>query len=392
MYPSPDHTTPHAKLEKTECLFSVDAIHRTKDTMILFTLNYLYSNGISHLTKNLSDHQKTQCLKSEDLNQEHIIQWSTTKTRSSFSEVMEVLTIKELPSTIFINWILTHSNGENQSQKEILQNLEEDMLQLSLLTSLRWWCSVDGILPFSSTTFFFMILRLKAGKIHKLHMKSQSGMSMDVWPLQFHPGNTSFLEEAVEVSLKEATELEANTITIPGFWMSITLTGFQLRWNKRKTNFPWPDSPPLLFTMLMIRDYTYSEVGLMNGSMTCGCFQLVTSLVHLMLSTILSPKWAHWLVRQNYLSTELDSSNLMGKLLLDFLEARHLSMLRVFLKMKILLNARLLTLNNLAQRNAKLEYHAANTIWQSQKQISLISWIQRLIKQSVMVQDYSTIM
>lgn len=64
-----------------------------------------------------------------------------------------------------------------------------------------------------------MIFKLKLGKILKLHMKSQNGMSMDVSHLQFHHGNISFLEEAVEVSLKEVTEQEADMLMILGIWI-----------------------------------------------------------------------------------------------------------------------------------------------------------------------------
>jgi len=45
-------------------------------------------------------------------------------------------------------------------------------------------------------------------------MKSLSGMLMDVLHLQFHHGNISSSEVAVEVSLKEATEQAVNTSMI----------------------------------------------------------------------------------------------------------------------------------------------------------------------------------
>jgi hypothetical protein len=66
-----------------------------------------------------------------------------------------------------------------------------------------------------------MISKMKLGKIPKLLTKSQNGMSTVVLPLQSHHGNTLFLEEAAEVSLREATEPAASTITTLG---SSTLT------------------------------------------------------------------------------------------------------------------------------------------------------------------------
>ena len=66
-----------------------------------------------------------------------------------------------------------------------------------------------------------MILKNKLGKIPKLTTKSQSGMPTVVLPHQSRPGNTSFSEEAVEVSSRAATEPAASTTTTLG---SSTLT------------------------------------------------------------------------------------------------------------------------------------------------------------------------
>lgn len=68
----------------------------------------------------------------------------------------------------------------------------------------------------------FMILKQKHGKIPKLLTKFRNGMLMVVLLHPSHHGNTLSLVEAVEISLKEATELPVNTLMIPGSWILIT--------------------------------------------------------------------------------------------------------------------------------------------------------------------------
>ena len=135
-----------------------------------------------------------------------------------------------------------------------------------------------------------MIFKLKLGKIPKLLTKLQNGILMDVQHHQFHHGNISFLVEVLEAFSKEVIELEANTSMILGFWMLTTSTGFQLKWNKMNKNYPQPENLLLHSTMQMIKDFTYSVVGLMNGLTICGCYQLEILQDHLMLLIILNQK------------------------------------------------------------------------------------------------------
>lgn len=81
---------------------------------------------------------------------------------------------------------------------------------------------MDGTSTFSLTTFSFTIFKQKLGKTHKSLTKLQNGMSMDVLLRQSPHGSISFLVEAVEVSLKEATEQVADTSTILGSSILIT--------------------------------------------------------------------------------------------------------------------------------------------------------------------------
>lgn len=50
MYLSQEHIILHVKLARTECLYSVDVIHQTKDTTILFISSYvIYSFYVSYV-------------------------------------------------------------------------------------------------------------------------------------------------------------------------------------------------------------------------------------------------------------------------------------------------------------------------------------------------------
>ncbi len=213
-------------------------------------------------------------------------------------------------------------------------------------------------------------------------------MLTDVWLLQFPHGSTLFSVEAVGVSLKEVTEQAASTSMILGISMSITWTGLLSRWKRMRISFLQPDNLQLLSTTLMIKDSTFLEVGLMSGSTTCGCFQLATLPVHLMLLTTSSQRSVPWQERQNSPSMVLDLSNHMEQLLSDSLVEKHQLMLKDSLKKKISSNAKLQTLNNLAQKNVRSESHAENTIWRSQRLILLISLTPRQIKLFATVQVF----
>lgn len=152
---------------------------------------------------------------------------------------------------------------------------------------------MDGTSTFSLTTFSFTIFKLKLGKTHKLLTKLQNGTSTDVLLHQSPHGSISFLVEAVEVSLKEATEQVADTSTILGSSILITWIGFQSKWKKTKTNFLQPDNLLQLSTTPMTKDSTYSVVGQTNGSMICGCCLLEISQVHPMLLITSSQKSVH---------------------------------------------------------------------------------------------------
>lgn len=133
-------------------------------------------------------------------------------------------------------------------------------------------------------------------------------------------------------------------------------------------------------TMLMSKDSTSSEDGLINGSMICGCYQLEVSLDLLMLLKASDLRLDPSQERLNYQSMVLDLKKAMDKLQSDSSEERPPSMQLESSRMKISSNAKLLLLTN--PKNAKFESHAVNTILPLPLLISPISSTLKLTKQS----------
>lgn len=79
-----------------------------------------------------------------------------------------------------------------------------------------------------------MILILKLGKILRSAMKYLNGITVVFLLLLFLHGNISSSEAAQAISLRAATELEANITKILGILILIALIGSQLNFNKMK--------------------------------------------------------------------------------------------------------------------------------------------------------------
>ena len=312
---------------------------RYNDTFYLKLRNSFFiqppSNGINLPIKNPKDLPKTQWAKSVDQNQELTTQWHTTKTKLSFSEDTEELTIKEHPSTISMNLTSIPSNGENPKQKEIPQNQEEVTLPLFLPKKIKCSSSEDGTSSVNSTTSLSTILKLKHGTIHKSIIKSQNGTWM-VYSLPASPhGNTSSSVAPQEISLKEVTEQVPNLKTPFTISISITWIGSMLNLKKIKKSNHYQDNPQELSTMLMNKNSMSLEDGLDNGLTISGCFPSDPSLDLLMLSNQSNPKSDLWQEKQNFQYTEQDSRKLMVKSQSDSSEEKHLSIQLVSSKMKI---------------------------------------------------------
>lgn len=147
----------------------------------------------------------------------------------------------------------------------------------------------------------------------------------------------------------------------------------------RKSN-PSLVNPQEPSTMLMSKDSMSSEDGPMNGSTTCGCFQLAALLDLLMLLKASDPRSDLLQARQNYRSMVQDSKRATDRLQSDSSEEKHPSTQSESSRTRTLSNAKLLPLTN--PKDVRFESHAVNTTSPLPLQILPISSTQKLTKQS----------